>query len=908
MDSKNWHRVKAVLGEALEIAPSSRMAFLDSAGLAADMRAEIETLIGFEDESADMMQFSAVEFSKDFIDDDTPLTGRQVGPYEVIRELGLGGMGAVYLATRIDGKFKQQVALKLLKREMNTSALRRHFEQEREILASLDHPNIARLLDAGTTEDNIPFIAMEYVDGLPIDEFCDKGGLDVHARLDLFRQVCAAVEFAHRNLVVHRDLKPSNVLVTHDGVPKLLDFGISKILSKNYENADSATITRMGVMTPSYASPEQLRQKGVTTLSDVYSLGVILFELLSGHRPFEDREHDLREIYDAVIEKEPIPPSSMIERAPMTRAAASEPASANAETRRQNAPRTGRHAAAISSQSVRGDLDNIVLKALRKEPERRYASAGNLSDDIHRHLRGLTVSARPNTFGYRASKFAKRNRAGVASAAIIFLAVIAGIVATLWQASVARAERARAERRFDDVRTLANSFLFEFSPKIENLPGSMPARQLLVTRALEYLDNLSQEAGGDAALQSELATAFEKVGDVQGNPDNPNIGDLKGALASYEKALVIRRAQLAADPAGGDAMTNLANNLEVIGNINLNGGEYDKSAAELSEAVVLRESVVAQRPNDVAARTSLAKALRVSGFVPFYESENAKALELFNRAFAILEGLKRENPNDPTVGYLHANVTLDIGDTYGYLDQPEIAHERIDISVAELAAERQKHPNDNRIRRSHMIALMKRALYYREAVDYADALATMNKSLEIAELGLRNEPGSFQAKRDLVLVNKQRAVIYKYLEKPRESIADFERAIAISQGLKADDPGNMLIWYDMGGTYYDMGASQFGLGDTKSAIPTLLLAIEHCGEVLKKNPAHNQAVRVTARTHDFLGDAYSTIRDYPRALENFRASLGHYNQLKTSGKSITQDDKAIALIEEAMAKIEVKGK
>ncbi|MBK6724960.1 MAG: serine/threonine protein kinase [Acidobacteria bacterium] len=277
MHTDQWKQIKDVLAEVLAIEPDGRQRFLEESGVDPELRAEIESLIRFEEESSDLMQLSAVEFSKDFVaDDSSSLAGEEIGPYRLIRELGVGGMGAVYLAERIDGKFQQKVALKLLKREMNTAALRRHFEQEREILASLEHPNIARLLDAGTSDDKIPFIAMEYVDGLPIDEYCDSRGLDLNARLDLFRTVCSAVDFAHRNLVIHRDLKPSNVLVTNDGVPKLLDFGISKIISKEFADADAATITRMGVMTPSYASPEQLRREGVTTLSDVYSLGVVL--------------------------------------------------------------------------------------------------------------------------------------------------------------------------------------------------------------------------------------------------------------------------------------------------------------------------------------------------------------------------------------------------------------------------------------------------------------------------------------------------------------------------------------------------------------------------------------------------------------------------------------------------------
>src|SRR5690349_8021344 len=278
----DWSKVKEVLNELLAIQPSERVAYLDRARLTPEVRAEVESLVELETDSDSMFEASAVELARDFVDAPGALAGSSVGPYRIVSELGYGGMGAVFLAERADGKFEQRAAVKLLKRELNTNALRRHFDREREILASLEHPNIARLLDAGTTDDGIPFIAMEYVDGSPIDEYCARHQLDLTARLQLFRTVCTTVEFAHRNLVVHRDLKPSNILVTHDGVPKLLDFGISKILTDGYQELDAATITQMGVMTPSYASPEQLRRESVTTLSDVYSLGVILFELLSG--------------------------------------------------------------------------------------------------------------------------------------------------------------------------------------------------------------------------------------------------------------------------------------------------------------------------------------------------------------------------------------------------------------------------------------------------------------------------------------------------------------------------------------------------------------------------------------------------------------------------------------------------
>lgn len=404
MQPDSWIKVKAVLNDALALATSERQGYLDEQNLDPELRAEVESLLAFETEAENVMKLSAVEFAKDFLDNDgvpNPLIGQQIGNYRILREIGYGGMGVVYLAERADGKFDQKVALKLLKRELNTSALRRRFEQEREILASLEHPNIARLLDAGMTEDQVPYLAMEYVEGQPIDVYCDRQELDLGQRLDLFRKVCSTVNFAHRNLIVHRDLKPSNILINDDGIPKLLDFGISKVISAEVSAQNTATVTNLGVMTPSYASPEQLQNKSATTATDIYSLGVILYELLSGHRPFEAKEGDLKEIIKSVLEVDPRPPSDMVDtksrelRSPtnakkeIKRDENGTPPSFHRRTNANELRLTSARTVKISSNSLRGDLDNIVLKALRKEPDRRYSSAENFAEDIHRHQRGL---------------------------------------------------------------------------------------------------------------------------------------------------------------------------------------------------------------------------------------------------------------------------------------------------------------------------------------------------------------------------------------------------------------------------------------------------------------------------------------------------------------------------------------
>ena len=494
MSSMDWAEVKKILDKVLDVEADKREGLLDTLELSPEMRAEVELFLSFDTESEKLMQLPAVEFSQEIatIND---LSGHEFGPYRVIRELGHGGMGAVYLAERVDGKFEQRVALKLLKREMNTAALRRRFAQEREILASLEHPNIARLLDAGTTDDKVPFLAMEYVDGTPIDDYCEQHSLDLIARLELFRKVCATVNFAHQNLVVHRDLKPSNIIVTEDGTPKLLDFGISKFLSTDAES--TSTVTKLGVMTPGYASPEQLRNESVTTATDVYSLGVILYELLSGHRPFEDKEANLKEIFQAVIDADPPPPSESWKDLRESRNEDTGRRERNTSSTRPN----------VTASAIRGDLDNIILKALKKEPERRYSSAENLSNDIKRHLDGLPVTARPDTFAYRAEKFVKRNSLTVAGGALILIAIIGGVAATLWQARIAAAERDRAQFEAKKSRKINDYMLGVLNFSNPNWLSSNPKqnRDAKISDALdEAIKNIDADLADEPEIQGEI--------------------------------------------------------------------------------------------------------------------------------------------------------------------------------------------------------------------------------------------------------------------------------------------------------------------------------------------------------------------------------------------------------------------
>ncbi len=430
-----------------------------------------------------------------------PQPGERVGRYRLERHIGTGGMGSVYLASRDDGQFRQTAAVKVVKAGMDSEWAAQRFREERQVLARLVHPQIVRLIDGGATRAGLPYLVMEYVEGRPLVQYCREERIPLPERLRLFLRVCEAVSYAHRNLVIHRDLKPANILVTAEGTPKLLDFGISKLLQSADEDCPQAGSTAVPLMTPEYASPEQVRGDAVTTATDVYSLGVVLYEILTGHCPYTVRSRAAGEIAREVCESEPPPPS------------------------------------AVAGRPLAGDLDNIVLMAMRKDPARRYSSVEHLAEDIRRYLTGRPVGARQDTFTYRVGKFIRRHRAGVMAALLLTLSLLAGALATAWQARRVIVQVTRAERRFVQFRKLANAFLFDFQDRILNLHDLSEARELILNTGIEYIDGLARDAGDDPILLRELGRAYEKIGDIQGFQHEAAMGRPSDALESYRKAV-----------------------------------------------------------------------------------------------------------------------------------------------------------------------------------------------------------------------------------------------------------------------------------------------------------------------------------------------------------------------------------
>ena len=914
MQTDKWKKIKEILGDVLSLEPSARRSFLDNAGLSEEIRAEVESLLAFETEAKDSMRLSAIEFTRDFFDnrdEKTAFVGQDFGVYRVVSELGYGGMGAVYLAERTDGKFEQKVALKVLKREMNTAALRRRFQQEREILASLEHPNIARLLDAGTTDDGIPYLAMEYVEGLPIDDFCNKNKLELNQRLDLFRKVCAAVNFAHRNLVVHRDLKPSNILVTGDEMPKLLDFGISKFLSEDFEQVNSATVTKLGAMTPGYASPEQLQHKSVTTATDIYSLGVILYEILSGHRPFETKENDLKEIYHAVVESEAPPPSALVDTiakefkkkteaktevkqlddfAPATKIAGFD-----ARTEAVKFRRTMPQSIRLNSSSLRGDLDNIVLKALRKEPERRYSSAENFAEDIRRHQQGLPVSARPNTFSYRAGKFIKRNRASVTAAALIVLAIIGGIAATLWQARAAQAERVRAEKRFNDVRKLANSYLFDVYPEIEMLEGSLKAREKIVQNALEYLDSLSQEAGDDLELQRELAKAYEKVGDVQGAMNVTNQGDINAGLESYRKAQRLREAVYAAAPNNAEIKEDLAKTYQIIAQTLWWNNDTAGAEDYFEKAVKLRRELAAADPSSIILQNRLAVLLLDHASIPMFNVQNEKASALIGEAENLLREILKNTPDHFLSQRALARALRNFSTVMANMGDFDGAIRNLDQSVAITDALIRQKPDDYVLKRTGWLNQITYCEIYVTKRDGENAVESCLKAVDFNAKALEKEPDESAALNDLAITYYNIARGYRFSNNPNAAIEYAQKAIETMSKLDKIAPGTNDYVRGIAVYQAEIADSLLTLGQREKALEHLRKSQMALEKVVEKDNKVTTYQMDLAKTYQLLAKAHNKKGEKAKAAEFIDkaiflvARLKEQENLRDSDKNLPEE-------------------
>ncbi len=639
-----WREVDRVFAAALERSAAERGAFLAAACAGdSELRREVESLLAADERIGDFLERPAGELLGVL-----PLggDGGRVGPYRLLRRIGSGGMGAVYLARRDDEQYERLVAVKVLRWGLDSPEARHRFLAERQILARLEHPDIARLYDGGTTEEGRPYLVMELVEGLPVDVYCDRHRLTVDQRLDLFRRICGAVQYAHQNLLVHRDLKPANILVTAAGEPKLLDFGIAKRLEEDRGigggDPDEETLSDLRVMTPVYASPEQVRGQAVTTASDVYALGVLLYELLAGRLPYRLASHRDRDVAAAIVGQEPEPPSQSL-----LRSGSPEPVAAGRGTR----PRA-------LARRLRGDLDAILLRVLSKDPQSRYASVALLSQDLERHLAHRPVAARPNTLLYRAGKLVRRNPATAAAAVLVVLLGI-GLL-TSFAVQQRRVARERDKARY----TL--SFLvdtFKQADPYHARGERLTAREILDQGA----ERVSRELAGQPDVQAEL---MDSIGEVA-----LGLGRYDQAEPLLERALALRRKRF------GPESLPVAQSLEHLGL--LKQERSDHAAAE----ALLRQSLTIERRLLGAPNLSVAKTLNELGGVLAVEARSTDAEKLHQEALAIARQV--EGPVGPTVADSLLGVAKRKNDLGDYAAAERLFRQGLDIERRALG---DRHP------------------------------------------------------------------------------------------------------------------------------------------------------------------------------------------------------------------------
>jgi serine/threonine protein kinase len=614
-DSEFWSRVDAVFAAAVELGADAgaRAALLarETGGDPA-LASEVGSLLDAHDRSGGVLSPPA-----DTVDRPAATAaGTVVGAYRLVEKIGEGGMGDVYRAERADGVFGRAVAVKVTRGGVDPELAAR-FRTERQILATLQHPHVVTLLDGGTMTDGRAYLVMELVDGEPITAYCTARRLDLEARLALFRQVCAAAHYAHRHGVVHRDLKPANVLVTADGVPKVLDFGVAKLLAAEPGGGHTVPGVLPGPLTPNYASPEQLRGLPVTTASDVYALGVLLYELIAGARPYETTGQPIDRVIDLVVRTVPARPSE--------------------------ARATGSRAVTWERGRLRGDLDAITLKAIAKEADARYASAEQLADDVARFVARQPVVAREPSAWYLLRKLASRHRVAAVAGALAVAGVLTALGVALWQRQEAERERRLAETRLADVRALANTLIFTIHDAIVPLPGSTPVRRTIVAEALGYLERLQRDAGEDLHLRFELAGAYQRIASVLGYPQAANLGDREGAIKALRQAEALIEAQARHPDAPIDTVDRYIGIERQLATLYKVVGREAEATAAGAAALRRAEDLQARHPGQARPRQLLANAL----FEVAWGTSDARAsLPIWQRTGALYQGLLDERPDD----------------------------------------------------------------------------------------------------------------------------------------------------------------------------------------------------------------------------------------------------------------------
>jgi eukaryotic-like serine/threonine-protein kinase len=866
MTPERWQRVKELLGPALELDPAKRAAYLDQAcGDDPALRPDLERLLAAEQKAGPEFLSDPIileELTLDLPGHADSWLGRRLGPYQIAEEIGAGGMGEVYRAVRADDEYRKEVAIKLVRSGQDSGFVLSRFKNERQILATLDHPNIARLLDGGTTQEGVPYFVMELIEGERIDNYCDGRKLSTTERLALFLQICSAVQYAHQHLVIHRDIKPGNILVTAEGMPKLLDFGIAKILESNEApDQPEQTISLVRLLTPEYASPEQIKGEAITTASDVYSLGMALYELLTGRTPYNVPTHTPHEISRAVCETEPEKPSTAVRRKQLPTGNGERKGT---EDSAHSAVREG--SPEKLSKRLSGDLDNIVLMTLRKEPHRRYASVEQFAQDIRRHLEHLPVVARKDTAGYRTSKFIARHKAGVAAAALVTVALLSATAITLRQARIARANEIRAEKRFNDVRKMANSLMFEVHDSIQDLPGATSARALIIQRAQEYLDSLAQESKSDPALLRELAAAYTRLASVQGNRRDANVGDTPKAVRNYRKASELLEADALLEPANREARLELAQADLNLGLCLLRTGDKNGNKEATQKALGILESLAASNPDDQKTQALLGEAYAQIGFNFWADNDVSQALNYHERALDTYQRLAKHDPKSEL-----------------YQTQLSFSHKR----VGGVLSEQNQLPA---------------------------ALEHERAALEIDEAQLALHPDSVRARYNITFTYSDTGYILGKQGDFDAALNYYRKALEIRAALAAADPQDTKAREGLSNTHTYIGWNLRQKGDFAGALDSYKRGMALRELLLEKDPANEPLRFKLAQSQSGVGDVYAAMASGPKiappgkvaycreSITWNRRALPMWLQMKAQGKVAPSDLEVLAKINENLEK------
>lgn len=843
MTEERKRLIDEIFLDAADLPLDQRQAFLAVACPDAEIAREVTSLLVYDGSGSSSLDGVVQRAAASLVAADS-LIGTHLGPYRITEELGKGGMGAVFLAIRDDQTFEKRVAVKVVKRGMDSSAVLDRFRHERRILANLDHPYIGRLLDAGSTPDGRPYFVMEYVEGQPIVSYCRTYQLDLPAILELFRKVCDAVSCAHRNLIVHRDLKASNILVSADGSPKLLDFGIAKLLDPHGRTDDTAPASRM--LTLDCASPEQILGSTVTTSTDIYSLGVLLFELLSGRPPFIFHSLSAQEAEQMICYAAAPKPSTVLRESGAI-------------------PWTGANARALN-----GDLDNIVLMALRKDPADRYRSVDELGMDLKRHQDGLPVIAREVTPLYRSMKFMRRHWVAASLGSLAVLGLCAGIV-------VADMERRHAEVRLNQMLGMANQTLLDLHTQIEHQPGAMETRLRIIQSTLAYLASLAKEAGNNQAVRTTLGTAYLRTGDIQGFPHSPNLGDSSGALASYAEA---------------EKLFSSDDHLH-IGIVRLHRGDVLCQLGRTSEGVtVLRDALShAIKSDSVESQLTAAETYHRIAYV-LTQSDPEEALANSRHEMEIYTKLAAREPDNAEIlnGLVSSYSTTGGALNRRYRFEEALPLYRKGVQIREQLVA--KNPNDVALRRDLMISYGRLGDLLGNPTrgnlgDKPAALANFQKARAIAEFLGAADPKNQLARMDLAQIRMRVGLVMDTPAEARESLELLDSARA---GAAFVQPGKDLTkeqvwltaWIDEG-----RGARLATLGDSAGAVAAFRRSLDESQTSVKRDTNDSSSWTQLLYASRGLAPQLAALGHRDEALRIANEAVAKSHQLAASGPDLT---------------------